>query len=183
MALTLESIKAIFEGITIELDDGVAFVVKKVDEIRDGADYPGFRVAIDADLENAKIPIKVDITTGDEITPKEISYTYSLLLEERSIEVLSYNIETVLAEKFETIITRGTANTRMRDFYDVCILYRLKSDMIDLTVLRDALLRTSNRRGSFDLLQSGDKIIEDVLTSEVMSISWKRYQKKIPIRI
>ena len=181
MALTLESIKAIFEGIiTIELDDGVAFVVKKVDEIRDGADYPGFRVAIDADLENAKIPIKVDITTGDEITPKEISYTYSLLLEERSIEVLSYNIETVLAEKFETIITRGTANTRMRDFYDVCILYRLKSDMIDLTVLRDALLRTSNRRGSFDLLQSGDKIIEDVLTSEVMSISWKRYQKKYP---
>ncbi len=180
-AVTLDSIKTIFEDIiTIDLDDGVTFIVKKVDEIRDEADYSGFRVSIDAKLENAKIPIKVDITTGDEITPKEVSYAYSLLLEERSIEILSYNIETVLAEKFETIITRGTANTRMRDFYDVYILHRLQSEKINLGTLKEALIGTVNRRGTFRVLQNGDEIIEDVLTSEVMSISWKRYQKKYP---
>lgn len=178
-AVTLESIKSIFEDIiSIDIDDGVIFVVKKVDEIREDADYSGFRVSIDAEFENAKIPIKVDITTGDVITPKEVHYTYSLLLEERSIEILSYNIETVLAEKFETIITRGTANTRMRDFYDVYILYHLKIDKIDLSILKEALIGTANSRGTFKVLQNGDEIIEDVLTSEVMSNSWKRYQKK-----
>jgi hypothetical protein len=106
-AVALDSIKSIVDDIiSIDIDDGVQFVVKKVDEIGEEADYSGFRVSIDAKFESAKIPIKVDITTGDVITPKEVFYTYSLLLEERS----SYNIKTILAEKFETIITGGTAN-------------------------------------------------------------------------
>jgi len=177
--VTLESIKTIFDDIiTIDMDDGVIFVVKKVDEIREEADYSGFRVSIDAKFENAKIAIKVDITTGDVITPKEVFYTYFLLLEERSIEILSYNIETVLAEKFETVITRGTANTRMRDFYDIYILYHLQIEKIDLSVLKEALIGTANSRGTFKVIQNGDEIIEDVLTSEVMSNSWKKYQKK-----
>ena len=178
-AVTLKSIKTIFNDIiSIDIDDGVMFVVKKIEEIREDADYSGFRVSIDAKFENAKIPIKVDITTGDVITPKEVHYTYSLLLEDRSIEILSYNIETVLAEKFETIITRGTANTRMRDFYDVYILYHLQIEKIDLSVLKEALIASTNSRGTFQVIQNGDEIIEDVLISKFMSNSWEKYQKK-----
>lgn len=177
--ITLESIQKTFEDIiTIDLEDGVIFDIKKVDEIRDEAEYSGFRVSIDAKLESARIPVKVDITTGDEITPKEVTHMYQLLLEKRAIEILSYNIETVLAEKFETIITRSTANTRMRDFYDLYILHKVQSEKIDLAILKEALIATANKRGTFHVLQNGNQIIEDVLASDIMSVSWKRYQKK-----
>ena len=178
-AVTIESIKSTFEDIiTIDTGDGVTFEIKKVEEIRDEADYPGFRVSIDAILENAKIPIKVDITTGDEITPKEILLMYQLLLEDREIEILSYNIETILAEKLETIITRSTANTRMRDFYDVHILYQLQSESIDLIVLKEALIGPGKKRGTFHVIKNGYDIIEGVFSNENMALSWKKYQKK-----
>lgn len=177
--VTIDSIKSTFENIiTIDTGDGVTFEIKKVEEIRDEADYPGFRVSIDAILENAKIPIKVDITTGDEITPKEILHMYQLLLEDREIEILSYNIETILAEKLETIITRSTANTRMRDFYDVHILYQLQSESIDLTILKEALIGTGKKRGTFHVIKNGYDIIEGVFSNENMALSWKKYQKK-----
>ena len=177
--VTIDSIKSTFENIiTIDTGDGVKFEIKKVEEIRDEADYPGFRVSIDAILENAKIPIKVDITTGDEITPKEILHMYQLLLEDREIEILSYNIETILAEKLETIITRSTANTRMRDFYDVHILYQLQSESIDLIVLKEALIGTGKKRGTFHVIKNGYDIIEGVFSNENMALSWKKYQKK-----
>ena len=177
--VTIDSIKSTFENIiTIDTGDGVTFEIKKVEEIRDEADYPGFRVSIDAILENAKIPIKVDITTGDEITPKEILHMYQLLLEDREIEILSYNIETILAEKLETIITRSTANTRMRDFYDVHILYQLQSESIDLIVLKEALIGTGKKRGTFHVIKNGYDIIEGVFSNENMALSWKKYQKK-----
>lgn len=177
--MTFNSIKSAFEEIiNIDIDDNVILNIMKIDEIRDEAEYPGYRVSIEAKLETAKIPLKVDITTGDEITPIEALHTYHLLLEERSIEILSYNIESVLAEKFETIITRSTANTRMRDFYDVYILQRVQSRIIDLDILSAALEGTSNRRGTTHILKNGDEIIEEVLMSDVMSMSWKRYQKK-----
>ena len=178
-AVTIDSIKSTFvDIINIDTGDGVKFEIKKVEEIRDEADYPGFRVSIDAILENAKIPIKVDITTGDEITPKEILHMYQLLLEDREIEILSYNIETILAEKLETIITRSTANTRMRDFYDVHILYQLQSESIDLIVLKEALIGTGKKRGTFHVIKKGYDIIEGVFSNENMALSWKKYQKK-----
>ena len=177
--VTIDSIKSTFENIiTIDTGDGVTFEIKKVEEIRDEADYPGFRVSIDAILENAKIPIKVDITTGDEITPKEILHMYQLLLEDREIEILSYNIETILAEKLETIITRSTANTRMRDFYDVHILYQLQSESIDLIVLKEALIGTGKKRGTFHVIKNGYNIIEGLFSNENMALTWKKYQKK-----
>lgn len=178
-AVTIDSIKSTFVNIiNIDTGDGVKFEIKKVEEIRDEADYPGFRVSIDAILENAKIPIKVDITTGDEITSKEILHMYQLLLEDREIEILSYNIETILAEKLETIITRSTANTRMRDFYDVHILYQLQSESIDLIVLKEALIGTGKKRGTFHVIKNGYDIIEGVFSNENMALSWKKYQKK-----
>lgn len=177
--VTLKSIRTAFEDIiAIDMDDGIDMNIRKIDEIRDEADYSGFRVSIDASLERAKIPLKVDITTGDQITPNEVIHMYQLLLEDRSIEILSYNIETVLAEKIETIITRSTVNTRMRDFYDVYILYKVQIENINLNILSEALTGTSKSRRTDHVIQNGDQIIEDVLVSDIMSQNWTRYQKK-----
>lgn len=82
-------------------------------------DYPGIRMMIEANLERMRQPFKIDISTDDAITPGAVEYKYKLMFEDRSISVLSYNLETLLAEKMQTILARGLANTRMRDFYDV----------------------------------------------------------------
>lgn len=134
--VTKESVENAFNSIlSIKIDDGVDMKIKSIGEIRDKDEYNGFRVLLDATMENARIPIKVDITIGDEITPKEVVYTFDLLLENRSINILAYNIETVIAEELETIITRGTANTRMRDFYDIYILLKVQGRNIDKETL------------------------------------------------
>ena len=177
--VTLDSIKTAFDSIlSIHVDDSIIMTVKKIEEIRDEADYSGFRVSLDAKLENAKIPLKVDITTGDEITPKEVLYRYDLLLENRSIEILAYNIETVLAEKIETIISRGTANTRMRDFYDVYILLELQRKNINDEILSKAVIATLEKRGTYKIISEGNLILEEIFKDKIMYNSWQRYQKK-----
>ena len=110
--------KMIEDIIAVPLEDGTRFTVKSVENIMDDAEYPGIRFKLEAALDNMKTPLKIDISTDDVITPKEINYEYKLMFEERSIPLLAYNLETVLAEKIETIISRGTLNTRMRDYYD-----------------------------------------------------------------
>ena len=112
----LDMISSICE---INLDDDVSFRVKKTQQIMDEMEYPGIRVAMDATIGQMPIPMKLDISTGDIITPREIKYSYQLLIENRSISLKSYNKETVLAEKLQTILARGILNTRMRDFYDI----------------------------------------------------------------
>lgn len=135
-----ESIEAVFNVILgVPMDDGVEMTLKRVDEIRDEDQYNGYRVSIEAVMDNARVPIKVDITTGEEITPKEVIYTFDLLLEDRSIDILAYNIETVIAEKFKTLLTRGITNTRMRDFYDIYILVKLQGHRVEHAVLGDAV--------------------------------------------
>ena len=129
-------------------------------------------------MENARIPLKVDITTGDEITPKEVGYTFDLLLEDRSIYILAYNIETVIAEKLETIISRSIANTRLRDFYDIHILLKVQGHNINKDLLTKAIITTSERRGSSNMLQEGDLILEEIFSSDILYSHWTRYQKK-----
>ncbi|GHU51395.1 hypothetical protein FACS1894127_7710 [Clostridia bacterium] len=106
----------------VPVDDGVLFTFRKIEEIREEADYPGYRISIDAVLDKTRQTMHIDITTGDFVTPREIEYSFKLMFEERSISILAYNLETVLAEKFESIISRGLTNTRMRNFYDIYIL-------------------------------------------------------------
>lgn len=174
-----DSIEKAFDSIlSVELDDNVDIQIKSVKDIRSEGGYAGFRVSLDALMETAIIPIKVDITTGDEITPKEVEYSYDLMLENRSIEILSYNIESVLAEKLETIISRGAANTRMRDFYDVYILLKVKGDNIEEKTLAKAITATAKQRGSFSLLQEGKLILEEVFSSDLLVGYWTRYQKE-----
>lgn len=177
--VNLKSIEAALKTIlAVDVGDGVYMEVSKIEQTRADDEYDGFRISLNAFLENAKIPIKVDITTGDKITPKEISYKYELLLEDRSIDVLSYNLETVLAEKLETIITRSTANTRMRDYYDIYILLNVYGDQLDRALLANALNETAEHRGTTHVLLDGKEILLEIFQSSELLNHWTRYQKK-----
>lgn len=122
-----QTVREMFEEICkIELDDDVTFSFRSIGEIREGDVYTGYRVSLSANYPPMAVPLKLDITTGDKITPKEIEYQFKLLLEDRSISVLAYNLETIMAEKLETVISRGDQNTRPRDYYDIYILGKLQ---------------------------------------------------------
>lgn len=132
-------LKMVEEIASIHLDDCIVFEIKDVDSIMDEHEYPGIRVKLECKLQNTRIPLKIDISTGDIITPKEISFTYKLMFEDRSIHILTYNIETVLAEKLETILSRDIVNTRIRDFYDIAVLSIEKEEEISIDKLKLAL--------------------------------------------
>ena len=168
--------RTITEISNIDLEDNVKFRIKKVSEIMDEAEYPGIRFSMDAVLDGAVIPLKIDISTGDEITPREIAYSYKLMFEDRIIPIMTYPIETVLAEKLETVISRSITNTRMRDFYDIHIL--LKSQNIDADILALALERTAKKRGNFSLLENAESVLNIVKSDEDMKRLWNIYQKK-----
>lgn len=168
--------RTITEISNIDLDDNVKFRIKKVSEIMDEAEYSGIRFSMDALLDGAVIPLKIDISTGDVITPREIAYSYKLMFEDRTIPIMTYPIETVLAEKLETVISRSITNTRMRDFYDIHIL--LKSQNIDADILALALERTAKKRGNFSLLENAESVLKIVKSDEDMKRLWNIYQKK-----
>lgn len=177
--LSLVTIREIFDLIlSVPVDDGVTILLKDVVEIRDEADYTGVRVSLEARLDDARIPLKVDITAGDAITPKEVVYRFDLLLENRSIDILAYNIETVIAEKLETIFARGIANSRMRDFYDLYILLKLRGQAINAKTLTEAVKATALRRGTLALLLDGETILEEIFTDNNIYKSWVKYQKE-----
>ena len=164
------------EIIAIQLDDGVSFNVKSISKIMDEAEYPGIRVMLEATLENMHTPLKIDFSTGDAITPKEIVYDYKLMFENRSISILAYNTETILAEKLETIITRSTTNTRLRDFYDLRILYDMVE--IDYDKLKAAFFATSERRNSTNVIKSKYSVIKQLENDKGMKKLWANYQRK-----
>ena len=168
--------RTITEISNIDLDDNVKFRIKKVSEIMDEAEYSGIRFSMDALLDGAVIPLKIDISTGDVITPREIAYSYKLMFEDRTIPIMTYPIETVLAEKLETVISRSITNTRMRDFYDIHIL--LKSQNINADILALALERTAKKRGNFSLLENAESVLKIVKSDEDMKRLWNIYQKK-----
>lgn len=123
-------------------------------------------------------PLKIDISTGDAITPREVRYSFKLMLEDRSIDIWAYNLETVLAEKLETIITRATTNTRMRDFYDIYILEQLHGTTLNPKILHDALLATAHKRGSEKYLNQAEEVFDEVENDLVMQKLWEAYCKK-----
>ena len=168
--------RTITEISNIDLEDNVKFRIKKVSEIMDEAEYSGIRFSMDAVLDGAVIPLKIDISTGDVITPREIAYSYKLMFEDRTIPIMTYPIETVLAEKLETVISRSITNTRMRDFYDIHIL--LKSQNINADILALALERTAKKRGNFSLLENAESVLKVVKSDEDMKRLWNIYQKK-----
>ena len=146
-----ETTRIVNEIKDISLDDHIEFILNDVSDIMDNMEYPGIRIHMDAKLENLIVPIKIDISTGDVITPREIRYEYPLLLEEKSIQLWSYNLETILAEKIQTILSRVLLNTRMRDFYDVTTLFDRYNDQINYNDLSLAFDKTCRKRETLSL--------------------------------
>ncbi len=175
LTLTTETAQRIIENIIkLDLPDGVSFSVTKVTDIMEEHDYPGIRIMLEGTLERMRQAIKVDISTGDVITPKAVNYSYKLMFEDRSISILTYNLETILGEKLETIMARETANTRMRDFYDICVLTKHKR--IDFNVLNDAFIATCNKRGTTAMIPQLDDILNAVHNDPVMKQMWDKYK-------
>lgn len=166
--------------ISVPLDDGVVFHVKQISEIMDGAEYPGIRVSMETVFDGVVTPLKIDISTGDVITPREIRYSFRLMLEDRSIEIWAYNLETVLAEKLETVISRHVSNTRMRDFYDIHILYQIYGASLSMSILHDAFMATADKRGTLIQMENAVAVFDEIQQSPVMERLWGSYQKKYP---
>ena len=162
----------------IDLDDGVSFEVKDVSNIMDEMEYPGIRVTMNANVGRLITPLKIDISTGDVITPRAIEFNYDLLLEDRSISLWSYNLETILAEKLQTVLARGILNTRMRDFYDIRMLLDTYEDKVNKAVLKDAFAATCKKRGTDHLQEQAEEIIKIIEANEQLQVLWRAYQKK-----
>ena len=162
----------------IDLDDGVSFEVKDVSNIMDEMEYPGIRVTMNANVGRLITPLKIDISTGDVITPRAIKFNYDLLLEDRSISLWSYNLETILAEKLQTVLARGILNTRMRDFYDIRMLLDTYEDKVNKAVLKDAFAATCKKRGTDHLQEQAEEIIKIIEADEQLQVLWRAYQKK-----
>jgi predicted nucleotidyltransferase component of viral defense system len=175
--LSHESIRKIFEEVVgTPVHDDVTFELLGTADIREGDDYPGIRVNMAANYPPISVPLTVDVTTGDNITPREIEYTFPLMFDERTISIMAYPLETILAEKLETVVSRGVANTRPRDYYDIYILWKLHGGEIRLDVLKEALSRTSKKRGSHEVMTRYESILSDVLASEQMQGFWRKYR-------
>ena len=161
--------------INTEVDDGIEFEITGISHIREEDEYENFRVNLIAEFGKIKNDMKIDITTGDAITPKEMEYLYPCMFQNESIRVLAYPLETILAEKYESIIKRNIATTRMRDFYDLYNLYNLRKEEIDFDILKQAIISTSNRRESLSLIKEAMEIIEDIKEDYYLKELWNVY--------
>ena len=163
------------EIINVKVGDGIDFEITDISHIREEDEYENFRVHLIANFEKIKNDMKIDITTGDAITPKEIEYLYPCLFQEESLRILAYPLETILAEKYESVIKRNIATTRMRDFYDLYNLYNLKKDEIDFGILKQAIISTAKRRDSLSLMKQAKDIVEDIKEDTYLKELWKAY--------
>ena len=171
-------IEILQEIISLDIKDNVRFEIEMIKNIRDEAEYSGYRVTINGKFDTIYQKFKVDISTGDVITPKEIEYNFNLLFEDRKIAILAYNLETILSEKFVGIISKGIANTRARDYYDIYILEKFQKQNIDDKVLKYAIINTFKERETTYYLENIDKQIDDIEHSEDLLEIWNNYRNK-----
>lgn len=176
--LSQENLITIFEEILSDSDDVFSFEVDKLEPIRQDDEYGGFSLKLNATFDTLREVVFIDITTGDKITPREITYSMSSLFANETIEVWTYNLETVLAEKLETIISRGVASTRPRDRYDLFTLYHIRKDEIDFDVLRKALANTVEKRGSKEAIDIWESQLNSIETDEYQKQLWTSYQRQ-----
>lgn len=178
MPLDTIAAKAMVEEIiAVPVDDNIRFEINDFGTIMDDAEYSGVRISLNAFLDATRIPLKIDISTGDAITPAAVNYQYKLMFEERYITLWAYNLETVLAEKIETVLSRSVLNTRLRDFYDLYVLQDTGLE-IDKATLAAALTVTARKRGSEQALALYERTLGEIRISPLMREQWKRYQEK-----
>lgn len=178
MPLDTIAAKAMVEEIiAVPVDDNIRFEINDFGTIMDDAEYSGVRISLNAFLDATRIPLKIDISTGDAITPAAANYQYKLMFEERYITLWVYNLETVLAEKIETVLSRSVLNTRLRDFYDLYVLQDTGLE-IDKATLAAALTATARKRGSEQALALYERTLDEIRISPLMREQWERYQGK-----
>ena len=177
-SLNRDNLINIFEEIVSNTTSVFSFTVDKLEPIRQDDIYGGFSIKLNATFDTLNEVIFIDVTTGDKITPREISYSMPSLFTNQTIDVWTYNLETVLAEKLETIISRGVASTRPRDRYDLFILFKLRKNQIDFTILKRAVENTSEKRNSKELIQNWKNQVRGIETSDYQKNLWIRYQRQ-----
>jgi predicted nucleotidyltransferase component of viral defense system len=178
LAVDKEYIVGIIEDITAtEVNDNVSMKLNDVHEIRAETDG-GYRISIDTIFDGIFQKIKIDITVGDVIHPSELRYEIELMFENRKIAILGYNLETIFSEKLETIITRGTASTRIRDYYDVYLLFQLYKDTINHSHMAEAFYQTVKKRGTQTIIKDKELILSEIYGSDVLLKLWHKYQKE-----
>ena len=176
--MSKENLIHIFEEILCSKTDGFSFSVDKLEPIRQDDEYGGFSLKLNATFDTLKEVVFIDITTGDKITPREITYSMTSIFTNESIKIWTYNLETVLAEKLETIISRGLASTRPRDRYDLFTLYKLRKEEINLEVLKNALENTAEKRKSKDTIYNWEEQVRGIEISDYQKELWIRYQRQ-----
>ena len=172
--------KILNEILAIEIDADIEYKLIKLSPIRQEDVYEDFCASISCIFGKINATLNIDITTGDVITPREMNYSYSKILEEGTIPIMTYTIETILAEKFETISSRNITTTRARDFYDLYMIYSIYKDKIDKDILRKAIERTSRYRGSLETVLQYKEIVELFRESETPKELWKKYTQNNP---
>lgn len=176
--MSRENLIHIFEEILCSKTDGFSFSVDKLEPIRQDDEYGGFSLKLNATFDTLKEVVFIDITTGDKITPREITYSMTSIFTNESIKIWTYNLETVLAEKLETIISRGLVSTRPRDRYDLFTLYKLRKEEINLEVLKNALENTAEKRKSKDTIYNWEEQVRGIEISDYQKELWIRYQRQ-----
>lgn len=177
LPLNTEKIANIFnEILSVDLEDEVKFEILDVKDIREEDQYGGVKINILSKMETLKIHLAIELTVGDKITPKEIIYNYNCIFENKKIPILAYTLETVIAEKYHCIVTRGIVNTRMKDFYDIYVLMKENKEKVDFDNLVKAIKNTFYKRNTtLDLLEIKETL-QDIKKSERLSGLWKNYQ-------
>ena len=170
-----EIVKAIQEIISVNVGDGINFEYESIEPIREDDAYNNFRIHLRAKYGKIDSPMKIDVTTGDVITPAAIQYDFSMLFEDKSVTVMAYTLETILAEKYETILRRNVGTTRARDYYDLHTLFRSRKEEIRPEVLKSAVLHTAKKRNSVKDIEEWREILDDIKIEPLMQTLWNNY--------
>ena len=168
--------KVINEIISIDLKDNIKLEIENIKDIREEELYSGFNINLKAEFDGLRTNLMIDITTGDVITYKEVQFEYKTLFDNEIVNIMTYNYETIIAEKFEAIISRNIDNTRMKDYYDLYMFVNLKWNDIDKTILRKAIFNTSKKRETLNYIENADKYIELINEDSKLKSLWKNYQ-------
>lgn len=170
-----EIVKAVKEIIAVDVSDGIEFKYESIEPIREEDAYNNFRIHLRAKYGKIDSPMKIDVTTGDVITPAAVQYEFPMLFDEKTIPVLAYTLETILAEKYETIIRRNIGTTRARDYYDLHTLYRSRKEELRTDILKEAVLHTAKKRESIEDMQDWREIVQDIRDEPQMNLLWNNY--------
>lgn len=177
LPLTKEIVKKMFDEIlAINNNDYIIFKIQEISDIREKDVYGGFKINILATFETLKIYLTIELTTGDKITPKEITYCYNSIFDNKQIMVLAYTIETIIAEKFQTIISRGIFNTRMKDYYDLYVIIKYEKARINNSILVLAIKNTFSYRNTPLIINEIIRQIEKIKAEKRLHILWENYQ-------